>query len=97
MLPKPPITTTAKASTTTSEIISSEAAEVGTTSAPPRVPNIVPKVKIATLIQTPLTPKASLIRRFSAVALTMRPKLVFCNIQPRASANRMLEPMTKAL
>src|SRR5262249_3336589 len=45
--PRPPITTTAKASTTNSIAISSEAADVGTTSAPAVVPSTAPSVKTA--------------------------------------------------
>ena len=42
--PSPPITTTANASMTNSIAMSSEAAAVGTTSAPPTVPSSVPSV-----------------------------------------------------
>src|SRR5262249_53882648 len=45
--PRPPITTTAKASTTNSIAISSEAADVGTTRAPAVVPSTAPSVKTA--------------------------------------------------
>ena len=45
--PSPPITTTAKASTTNSIAMSSEAADVGTTSAPAVVPSTAPSVKTA--------------------------------------------------
>ena len=45
MLPRPPITTTAKASTISSMPISLMAAVAGMTSAPPRVPSMVPSVK----------------------------------------------------
>ena len=44
MLPRPPITTTAKASTMSSMPISLMAAVAGITSAPPRVPSAVPRV-----------------------------------------------------
>ena len=58
MLPSPPITTTANASTTNSTGISSEAAAVGTTSAPPTVPSTVPTVKTLVYIQRTFTPSA---------------------------------------
>jgi len=44
MEPSPPITTTANASITNSMAMSSDAADVGTTSAPPMVPRSVPSV-----------------------------------------------------
>ena len=59
MLPRPPITTTANASTTSSTGMSSEAAAVGTTSAPPTVPSTVPSVKTLAYIQRTFTPSAS--------------------------------------
>jgi hypothetical protein len=43
--PRPPMTTTAKASITNSIAMSSEAAAVGTTSAPAVVPSTAPSVK----------------------------------------------------
>src|SRR6202043_2857697 len=73
MLPSPPITTTAKDSTTRSTAISSDAAPEGTTSAPPTVPSMQPTVNTSAKIFEALTPSPSAMSRFSPVARPIRP------------------------
>ena len=77
--------------------MSSEAAAVGTTSAPPTVPSTVPSVNTLAYIQRTFTPSASLISRFSAVARRMRPKRVRCRKAPMPSAMAMLARITSTL
>src|SRR4029453_5115420 len=86
MLPRPPITTTAKASTMSSMPISLVAAVAGRTRAPPTVPSATRRVNTRTETRVMSTPRASLISRFSAVARTMRPNRVRVSSQPMPSA-----------
>ena len=94
MLPRPPITTTAKASTISSMPISLMAAVAGITSAPPSVPSMVPRVKTRTYTQRMSTPSASAISRLSAEARMMRPKTVRESSQPMPIAMARLAAMT---
>ena len=97
MLPSPPITTTAKDSTTSSTAMSSEAAPDGTTSAPPTVPSMQPTVNTSANIFEALTPRPSAMSRFSAVARTMRPVRVRSRKNPSPTAMAMLAAMTSRL
>ena len=94
MLPSPPITTTANASTMSSTPISLMAAVEGITSAPPRVPSMHPRVKTRTYTLRMSTPRASAISRFSAAARTIRPNAVRARSQPMATAMATLAAMT---
>jgi hypothetical protein len=94
MLPRPPITTTAKASTISSMPISLMAAVAGMTSAPPSVPSMVPSVKTRTYIHRMSTPRASAISRLSAEARMIRPKAVRVRSQPMPTAMARLAAIT---
>ena len=94
MLPRPPMTTTANASTISSIPISLIAAVAGMTRAPPSVPRAVPSTNTRTYRRSMSTPSACAIARSSAVARMMRPNAVRVRSQPIPPAMATLAAMT---
>ena len=70
------------------------AAVAGMTSAPPRVPSAVPRVKTFAYTRRMSTPSASAISRLSAAARMMRPNAVRVSSQPIERAMTRLAAMT---